>query len=231
ITEYLSLKTYESRFGEERARDFLRLQHKRYWRGHNNESGMEPPLYLVESPQQYVSYGKGTVVLHALSRIVGEEAFNQSLADFYHANKDSHPPYPTTLDFIHHLEMTLPDSLNDYIHDQFMAVSYFENEITEVRISSSDENYELEVKIQALKWELDPRDSEKEPQALKLNDWMEIGFYGEQDQLLDTRWVKISSENSLLPFQLREEVARVQLDPHLMLLEKERDDNSWVLEK
>ncbi|MEL6194538.1 MAG: M1 family aminopeptidase, partial [Bacteroidota bacterium] len=140
ITEYLSLKTYESHFGEERAKDFLRLQHKRYWRGHNNESGMEPPLYLVESPQQYVSYGKGTVVLHALSHIVGEETFNQILSDFYHTHKDSHPPYPTTLDFIHHLEMTLPDSLTGYIHDQFLAVSYFENEITEASISSSDGN-------------------------------------------------------------------------------------------
>lgn len=230
ITEYFSLKTYESFYGEARARDFLRLQHKRYWRGHNNESGMEPPLYLVESPQQYVSYGKGTVVLHALSHMIGEESFNQILSDFYHAHKDTHPPYPTSLDFIQHLERALPDSLTAYIHEQFMEVNYVENKITDVRLTSLQDSYELEVNLKATTWEIDPTDREKQPKSLEVDDWMEIGFYDEQDQLLETRWVKVSSENSLLTFKLREKVARVQLDPHLLLLEKNREDNGWRLE-
>ncbi len=230
ITEYFSLKTYERFYGNARARDFLRLQHKRYWRGHNNESGMEPPLYLVESPQQYVSYGKGTVVLHALSRIIGEETFNQILSDFYHAHKEAHPPYPTSLDFIHHLRNVLPDSLTAYVHEQFMAVNYFENEITDARLTASQDDYELEVNLKASKWGLDPSDREKQPQALEVDDWMEIGFYDEQDQLLETSWVKVASGNSFLTFTLKEKVARVQLDPHLLLLEKDREDNEWLLE-
>ncbi|MEM9934076.1 MAG: M1 family aminopeptidase, partial [Bacteroidota bacterium] len=231
ITEYLSLKTYESYFGEKRAKDFHRLQHKRYWRGHNNESGIEPPLYLVEAPQQYVSYGKGTVVMHTLSRMVGEEAFNKILADFYDEHTDSHPPYPTSLDFIHYLETALPDSLTSYLQEQFMKVSYFENEITDVKISSSNSGYELEVSIQATKWELDLRDSKKQPQVLKLDDWMEVGFFDEQNQLLETRWAKISSENSQLPFHLGKKPFKIQLDPHLLLLEKKRENNNWTLGK
>ncbi|MEM8899163.1 MAG: M1 family aminopeptidase, partial [Bacteroidota bacterium] len=231
ITEYLSLKTYESYFGEKRAKDFLSLQHKRYWRGHNNESGIEPPLYLVESPQQYVSYGKGTVVLHTLSRLIGEETFNQILADFYESHTDLHPPYPTSLDFIHHLETSLPDSLIGYIHEQFMKVSYFENEITDASISPSHGGYDVKMSIKASKWELALSDKKKQPKTLELDDWIEVGFYDEQNQLLETRWVRLASNSTNASLSVTQKPANIQLDPHLLILEKDRDDNSWKLEE
>ena len=59
----------------------------------------------------HIHYGKGSVILYALQDYIGEEKVNTALRNFLEEFKYRKPPYPTSLDFMKHLEPQVPDSL------------------------------------------------------------------------------------------------------------------------
>lgn len=73
ITEYITAKIYEKKYGKHSALKFLKIQRDRYLTGRANETEEEVPLYLVNPEQSYISYGKGAIAFYILSEFIGEE--------------------------------------------------------------------------------------------------------------------------------------------------------------
>ena len=104
ITEYLSLLIYEQKFGEEAAQKFLQLQERRYQNGQKNAEKDESPLVFVSSDQEYIAYGKGTMMFYKLSQLIGEEKLLMILRQFLQLHKNKTKQFPTSFDFINYLE-------------------------------------------------------------------------------------------------------------------------------
>ena len=231
VTEYLTLHVYESYYGEHAAEDFLRRQHQRYWNGHNKATKKESPLYLVETSQQFVSYGKGTVVFNGLSHLIGKVAFNKILAGFLEEYQTDRPPYPTSIDFIDYLKESTADSIHTFIENQFQSVSYFDNKIESTALHQKENgSFQVSIKIRSKKWLLDPTDPSRQPLRGTLNDWLQIGCYNDADELVSTEWIHLDSATMNVSIELNEKVKKIALDPNLLLLEKNREDNAEMIE-
>ncbi|GAB4233807.1 MAG: M1 family aminopeptidase [Ekhidna sp.] len=231
ITEYLTLQVYAKQYGQDQATNFLKLQHQRYWNGHNKEAGTEPPLYLVESHQQYISYGKGTVVLNGLSHLIGKEEFMQLLADFLDTYSTDEPPYPTSLDFIDHLQAYTPDSLDTFINSQLTTVSWFESKVESTgHKNSADGKYVVTLEINTSKFEIASDGSSKEPYNVKPDDWMQIGFYNQNEELISLDWVSVESNSTVLNKTLEEKPSKVVLDPNHLLLKKGKQEQAYYFQ-
>jgi aminopeptidase N len=53
----------------------------------------------VEAGQEHISYGKGAVVLNAVAKEMGREAFHNVLTEFFAAYQGTER-YPTSMEFI-----------------------------------------------------------------------------------------------------------------------------------
>ena len=229
ITEYLTLQVYEMQYGKTQAKNFLRLQHQRYWNGHNRTTKPEPPLYLVEPEQQFISYGKGTIVFNGLSTMVGKEKLNKMLVDFL-LSYEKKPYYPTSIDFVKFLKKATADSLNTFIDSQFKRVSYFENSLQKADMERlHNGNYQVKIQVQSKKWAIDPKESKKIPSPISANDWAQTGCFDQNNQPIKTKWIKLDAESKTVTVLLQVKPSYVILDPNLLLLDKNRDNNQLFL--
>ncbi len=230
ITEYLTLNIYGSHYGKEAAEKFLSLQHRRYWNGHNKETGIEPPLYLVESHEQYISYGKGVIVMNALSHSVGENEFNSLLNEFMNTYNPASPPYPTSVDFVQFLNNELPDSLKRYLDEQFKQVVYFDNELLEaVSKKKGKGEYEVSFKLSTKKWRLLPDDPTKNPQESSVSDWVQVGIYDKSEKLIWFDWIHVESNHTKKTITLKNEPYSIRIDPNLLIIDKDTKDNKMKI--
>jgi ABC-2 type transport system permease protein len=119
LAEYITAKVYERKYGKQSAIKFLNIQRNRYLMGRRSEKGEEPPLYLVNPEQTYISYGKGVIALYTLSECIGEDKLNSALKNYLDKVKFQPPPYTTSLEMLAYLRKATPDSLQYLITDMF----------------------------------------------------------------------------------------------------------------
>jgi ABC-2 type transport system permease protein len=119
MAEYITAKIYEKKYGKRDALKFLQIQRIRYLSGRANETEQEPPLYLVNPEQSYISYGKGAIALYTLSEFIGEEKLNGALKEYLNKVKFQPPPYTTSLEMLDYLKTATPDSMQYLITDMF----------------------------------------------------------------------------------------------------------------
>lgn len=137
ITEYITAKIYERKYGKQSALKFLKIQRNRYLAGRANETEQEVPLYLVHPEQSYISYGKGAIALYTLSEYIGEEKLNGVLKEFLNKVKFQPPPYTTSLELIDYLKKATPNQLHYLITDMFettdkeKTLAYFDKIVDE----------------------------------------------------------------------------------------------------
>lgn len=225
ITEYITLNIYRKHFGEQNAQQFLKKQRQRYLSGRTKETGIESPLYLVKPEQDYISYGKGALAFNSLAHLIGETELNLVLKSFLEKYSSQNTGYPTSIDFLNMLKKSVTDSMQYLITDLFETITFHENEIKSATIEKSSENeFTVAVEFTVRKYRNEMKESH-----LPLNDFIEIGFYDEENNLLDLRMVKIESEENRMLFSVRSKPAKVVLDPHILTIEINIQDNEYDL--
>ncbi|MEO9482929.1 MAG: M1 family aminopeptidase [Ekhidna sp.] len=226
ITEYISLDIYRKTYGEEKAFDFLKQQRMRYLRGRTSEAGVEPPLSLVED-QQYIAYGKGAMVFNALQHYLGKETLNGVLRDFLRENAFKGSPYPTSKDLVGKLQDAVPDSLKSYISNLFNSVTLQTNVLKKASIfRTSDQLYKLELSIDHSTETLKPKGKSKTGY-----DYLEVGLYNQDEQLIATKNVRLREGLNTLSLSSKEMISSVALDPNLLTIEKNLDDNTLKVQE
>jgi len=225
ITEYITLNIYREKYDEEVAMQFLEQQRKRYLKGRRDEQKKEPPLALA-GEQLYLFYGKGAIAFNVMSHYLGEKKVNQVLKEFLEDYRlQDEPPYPTSLELVERLKQATPDSLHYVIKDVFETVTFYDNKIERVAVTSiSDNTYKLQLEFTVKKY----RDSNHK-NGLPLNDFLEIEVYSEDGVLLVAKSHNVTARKNKIEIKLSEKPSKVILDPNYLLIDKNINDNKYQL--
>ena len=224
FSEYGSLMTMKSIAKTPmKMREFIKYDHDRYLGGRSFELEKELPLYKVEN-QQYIHYGKGSVVLYALQDYIGEEKVNAALRDFLEETKYK-TPYPTSLDFLKHLEAQTPDSLNYLIDDWFKKITLYDNRLKEVEATQRpDGRYEVTLSIEAKKLQADSIGKESE---VPLKEWIDVGLFADADEeiLMAQKRIPFSEKAFDYTFVTDSLPQKAAIDPRHLLIDRVYSDN------
>ncbi len=225
FAEYSSLMTMKSLTKDPmKMRKFLKYDHDRYLRGRSSEEDKELPLYKVEN-QTYIHYGKGSVVLYAMQDYIGEDKMNTALRNFLDEYRYK-TPYPTSLDFLKHLDPQVPDSLKYLITDWFKEITLYDNRMKEATYEKTkDGKYLISLKVSSEKMRADTIGNET---RVPINDWIDIGLFSDADEkkLMFQKRVKIDQPEMSFKFTVDSLPARAGIDPRKLLIDRVYDDNS-----
>ncbi|GGG33290.1 M1 family aminopeptidase [Bizionia arctica] len=225
FSEYSSLMTLKGiTKNPMKMREFLKYNHDRYLRGRSTETEKELPLYQVEN-QGYIHYGKGSVILYALQDYIGEENVNLAMKNFLEEYRYKKPPYPTSLDFIRHLEPQVPDSLQYLVTDWFKEITLYDNRLKEANYKILDNGkYEVTLEIESSKIKSDSLGVET---ITPINDWIDIGFFMDTDEekLYHQKRVKFNKQETFITVQLDSLPVKAAIDPRHILIDRVYSDN------
>jgi hypothetical protein len=225
FSEYSSLMTMKNMTENPmKMREFIKYDHDRYLRGRSGEREKELPLYKVEN-QQYIHYGKGSVILYALQDYIGEEKVNLAMKNFLEEYRYKKPPYPTSLDFIRHLEPQVPDSLQYLVTDWFKEITLYDNRLKEANYKKLDNGkYEVTLEIESSKIKSDSLGNETKA---NINDWIDIGFFMDDDEekLDHQKRIKFNKEVTSITIQLDSLPIKAAIDPRHILIDRVYKDN------
>ena len=231
FAEYSSLMVMKQKKSPLEMKEFLKYDFNRYLRGRGRETEKELPLYKVEN-QQYIHYGKGSVILYALQDYIGEEKVNKAMSGFLAEFRYKAPPYPTSLDFIRYLEPQIPDSLNYLIDDWFKTITLYDFRLKEATyVKNESGKYEVTLQMENRKLKADTIGNEKE---VPLNDWVDVGLFKDSEgkELLALERIMFSRTNQSYTFTVDTIPAKAAIDPNRILIERvyEKDNFKTVSE-
>jgi len=226
FAEYSSLMVMKKEVNNDdmQMRKFLKYDYNRYLRGRSSESRKELPLYKVEN-QQYIHYGKGSVIMYALQDYIGEEKVNNAMKNFLEEYRYAPIPYPTSLDFLRHLEPQVPDSLKYLIDDWFKEITLYDFRLKEANYSTlPNGKYQISMDIEAYKLKADTIGKETK---VKLDEWVDIGVFADEDkkELMFYKRVKFDEAKMNFTFEVDSIPTKAAIDPRRILIERNIKDN------
>ena len=225
FAEYSSLMTMKSiTENPMKMRDFLKYDHNRYLRGRSGELESEQPLYKVEN-QMYIHYGKGSAILYALQDYIGEDKVNLALHNFLEEFKYRKPPYPTSYDFLKHLEPQVPDSMKYLITDWFKEITLYDNRLKEARYTKLENGkYQVSMDVESYKIKADTIGKETK---VTINDWVDIGVFSDKDEkhLMYQKRVKFDKDKLSFTFVVDSLPVKAAVDPRHLLIDRIYKDN------
>jgi len=212
-----------------KMRELLKYDHDNYLRGRSRETEKELPLFKVED-QDYIHYGKGSVVLYAMQDYIGEDKVNLAMKTFLEEYRYKNPPYPTSLDFLRHLEPQVPDSLQYLVNDWFKEITLYDNRLKEANYKELDNGkYEVTLEIESAKIKSDSLGNET---RVAINDWIDVGFFMDDDeeQLYEQKRIKFNKEKSAYTVALDSLPVKAAIDPRHLLIDRVYKDNIKSIE-
>ncbi|MCP4884136.1 MAG: hypothetical protein GY908_10115 [Flavobacteriales bacterium] len=225
FAEYSSLMTIKNiTENPMKMRQFTKYDHDRYLRGRSSERLKELPLYKVEN-QGYIHYGKGSVILYALQDYIGEAKVNLAMKNFLDEYRYKKPPYPTSLDFIRHLDPQVPDSLKYLITDWFKDITLYDNRLKEANYRKLDNGkYEVTLEIESSKIKSDSLGNET---RTAMNDWIDVGAFADDDEenLIFEKRVKVNQPEMTFVFEIDSLPSKLAIDPRRILIDRVYKDN------
>ena len=177
MSQYSALMVMKHEYSPEIIQKFLKLELDRYLRGRAGETKKEQPLDLVES-QGYIHYRKGSLVMFALQDYIGEDSVNLALRRIIDDWAYREDRYITTDVYLDEFRKVTPDSLQYIITDLFETITLFENRTKEATYREEGDEYVVELDISAIKYRADSLGNEI---SIPINDWIDIGVYGEDE--------------------------------------------------
>lgn len=248
MAEYVGLKVLEKRYGKAMIRRFLRNDLDIYLQGRANERGKETPLTSAYPHQEYINYQKGALIFYALSDYLGEEKLNHVFASYLSQHAYHGPPLPHSLGLRDAITKIVPDSLSYLLKDFFETITIYDNKVMETDWEQlTDSSYVLQLRVQAGKFRSDGYgnrrysnngvdslsrrlENGKVQHSLPLQDYIEIGVFGEQEQdgerlPLYLQRHKISSMDTLFSIRLDQRPVEVGIDPYHKLIDIQPEDN------
>ncbi len=224
LTEYMTLQIFRQGFGEAQARAFLEVQHRRYFSGRAQADLPEPPLMLVEPGQEYLSYGKGAIALHAIAQALGPEWFQQWAADFFKAHQPP-APYPTATDFAQQLLEAAGPEERPLIKEWLQRAVVYDGAL-----------YEGEAKpITGNRWALSARYRLPAFEGGQLvpgggQARFELGVYNRAGERIAALPLPRKETQGQIRLTLEEPPHHLVLDPNYLVLDRDRTNNRLVLD-
>ena len=230
MAEYSALQVLKHLKGPDATARFIKLDLNRYLTGRAFETKKEVPLALVEN-QQYIHYGKGSVVMFALQDALGEANLNGALRKYVAAVAFQGPPYTNSTEFIGYLRRAAPDSLQPYITDQFERITLFDNRLTAATSKKlPNGQYQVDVTVQTNKFYADSTGQQRPADLTR--DLLPLAIFpapGKDKKpvppLLLVRRHLRAGDNKL-SFVVKQKPALVAIDPYHLVIDRQLDDNA-----
>jgi len=220
LAQYSALKVMENTYGRDNMKKFLRHELFKYLTRRFNGHVNERPLATVTPGQQYVFYNKGAVVMYELDDYLGEETVVQVLQQFIKKYRYQGPPYPTTMELIENLKQATPDSLQYIIHDRLEKIALYKFIAFPSTYKRTPEfEYIVKSTIKANKFYYDNKGKEF---VAEMNDYVEIGIYNSDDELIYLEKVKLRTGSNNLELRAPAKPDRLVIDPHYKMMIKDK---------
>ncbi|NML63762.1 ABC transporter permease subunit [Hymenobacter sp. RP-2-7] len=228
LAEYSALMVMKHHYGLAAMQKFLKLDLNRYLSGRAFEQKKEVPLALVEN-QTYIHYGKGSVVMYALQDYLGEQKLNAALRGYVQAVAFQGPPYTNSTEFIGALRRAAPDSLQQFIADNFNRITLYDNRITAANAKKlPDGRYQVDFTVKSAKFYADSTGNQRPAPE---HDYLPVAVFPEPGKdkkpaaplLLVKR--RLATGDNKLQFVVAQKPASVAVDPYHELVDRTSDDN------
>jgi ABC-2 type transport system permease protein len=222
LAEYSALLVLKHKYGDAKMFRFLQYELNKYLLGRSTENKKEQPL-MREDGDAYVHYNKGSLAMYALQDTIGEEAVDQALAAFDRKWAFQGPPYATSRDLLAEFRKVTPPDKQYLITDLFETITLFDNRATAASYHAvSDGKYEVELKVTAKKLRADGLGAETE---VPLNDWIDIGVFDQDGNVLYLQKQQIQSGDSTIKVVVDKVPAKAGIDPLNKLIDLTAEDN------
>lgn len=249
MSEYSSLKVLEKEYGKFQMRKFLKDALDSYLQGRKWEGKEENPLMYNEN-QQYIHYNKGSVVLYAMSDYLGEKKFNNILKQFVEKVKFQEAPYTNSIEFVNLLKANTPANLQYLITDMFETITLYDNKVKNVKVTDlKNGKYKVDISFIVSKYRTSPKgtqiykdangktligsDKGKKIQSYPMNDYVEVGVFGEktikgkheyENELYNKKYL-INKINNKVSIIVDKKPIEVGVDPYNKLIDRDSNDN------
>ena len=221
LAHYGTLMVAEKMYGRESTDRFRDLLLHKYLVGRQNRSGEEVPL-LRSNDQQYIHYDKGALVMYALRDLIGEAQVNTALRRLLQKNRFSQAPFPRTRELYAELQAVTPPQYRYLLVDLIEDITLWKFHTRSVTASPVAGGYRVTLQFDAEKLKADSVGHDK---PVPMNDFVDVGVYGADQQFLYLQKHRIRSGAQSLTVTVPRKPTRAGIDPRHVLLEKERGDN------
>jgi len=250
LSEYVSLKVLEDKYGKSKLRGFLKDALDKYLTQRTFERKREKAL-MYNDGQGYIRYQKGSLVFFALSDYLGEKTLNNALKKYVEKVKFQDGPYTTSIDMVNHIREVTPDSLQYVIKDMFETITLYRNRIIEVKSTELDNGkHKVDIEFNVSKYRNNEKgkafyaekggdsityktEKMKKPiVSVPLADYIDIGIFTEEESDGKKKEVelylkkhKITEINNTISIIVDEKPIEVGVDPYNKLIDTKSDDN------
>ncbi|MGB5388567.1 MAG: hypothetical protein WBP10_00150, partial [Thermoanaerobaculia bacterium] len=174
----------------------------------------------------YIHYFKGSLVMYALKDYIGEQALNRALQTFFEANVFKGPPYPTSVELLHHLREVVPEQYRSVIEDMFETITHFDNRAVEATSSEQADGTYL-VKLQTISRKLRTNEDGTDAE-IPVDDWIDIGVFGDSGvgvvELMNEKRL-ITEPNMTFEVLVDQRPVQAGIDPYHRLIDRDSKDN------
>jgi ABC-2 type transport system permease protein len=226
---YVETMCLEKEYGKEISRKFLKKEMNRYLSRRKKDVSGERPLMRSYTDQYYLNYPKSTVVMYALQDLIGEDRVNHALRGIVEEYGHRDDVFPTSLDVVNAFKDITPDSLQYFITDLFETITLWENKAKSASyVELEDGRYKVALEVLSHKFRADSIGNQTE---IPIQDYIDIGVLGENDEELYLKKHKLTQNETDIEIIVDEKPIRAGIDPYLVLLDRERDNNLVEVKK
>ncbi len=223
MAQYVEVMCLEKEYGKNISRKLLKEEMNRYLSRRKKDVSAERPLMRSYVDQYYLNYYKSTVVMYALQDCIGEDRVNQALREIVKEYGHREDVFPTSLDVVNAFKAVTPDSLQYFITDLFETITLWENKAESATYEEiEDEKYKVNLTVSTHKFRADSIGNQTE---IHIGDYVDIGVLGENGEELYLKKHKLTQNESPIEIIVDKKPVRAGIDPYLILIDRERDNN------
>lgn len=227
FAEFTAVQILEQEYGTEKKQLYLDLIRNRYF-NQRGRASKESPLTMAKPDEALVTYSKGLLALQSLNDHLEPGAFSDILRKFFYKYARNEDSYPTSHDFIAHLEQEVPDSLTYLITDLFKEVTLYESLPGDYQVQKQeDDSYKIEVDLLFEKFR--NHTPGMEITALPLKDFVEIEVYDNTESVIAAKTIQVNATKTTITLTTGVKPQKIILDPHRKLIEQNYSNNTIII--
>ena len=182
---------------------------------------------LIRGLDPWTGYRRGPFALFALREFVGEDRVNAAIRRWRARHFAPGAPPATTLTLHQELRAVTPDSLQSLLRNLFEQNTFWELGVAGTAKPARGGSWAVTLHVKARKVVVDSAGRETE---VPMDDLVDLGVYASPDVRTPTdplylRRQRIRSGRHTITITVPRKPARVGLDPHLLLLDLDANDN------
>lgn len=234
FAKYTEGVVLEEMYGKGALWELNKASNDRYFKGRAFASTKEPPIYL-EDGQNYLAYGKSSLVMLSIRDLIGEEKLNKVLYTLTQKHRQQHEYHVHTLEFLDELYKVTPQEYHPLIDEWMKEIVRYDVSIGTSSYKQLDNGkYEITLEVNAKRFITLEDGSEKE---IAIQEPIQIGLFkthpkdlGKDETPIYLKPHLIKSPSTQLKIQVDTLPNTIAIDPFLTRVDRIYSDNMKELE-